>query len=132
MLSAVSLLSPNATPMLAESASWWPATWAPRPSEARIRSQAELTSGGWTSSSSSANSSPPSRATVSLCRTQLAQPLGDVDQHRVTGGVAEPVVDRLEAVEVDEQQRDAGAAPARHLQRVLDPVEEQAAVGQVR
>ena len=46
MLSAVSLLSPKATPMLADSARWWPATWAPRESAARIRSQAELTSGG--------------------------------------------------------------------------------------
>ena len=57
--------------MLADKESWWPATWAPRPSAARIRSHAELTSGGCTSSSSSANSSPPRRATVSLCRTQL-------------------------------------------------------------
>ena len=71
MLSAVSVLSPKATPMLAESASWWPATCAPRERAARIRSQAVLTSGGFTSSSSSANSSPPSRATVSLWRTQL-------------------------------------------------------------
>ena len=69
MLSAVSLLSPNATPMLADRERWWPATWAPRESATRIRSQAELTSGGWTSSSSSANSSPPSRATVSEPRS---------------------------------------------------------------
>ena len=61
----------------------------------------------------------------------MRQPLRHVDQHRVAGGVAEPVVDRLEAVEVDEEQRDPGAAPPRHLQRVLDPVEQQAAVGQV-
>ena len=33
MLSAVSLLSPKATPMLADSESWWPATWAPRDSD---------------------------------------------------------------------------------------------------
>ena len=61
----------------------------------------------------------------------VLQPLGDVDQHRVAGGVPEAVVDRLEAVEVDEQQRDAGAAPPGDLQGVLDPVEQQAAVGEV-
>ena len=68
---------------------------------------------------------------MSLCRTQLVSRCGDVDQHGVAGRVAEPVVDRLEAVEVDEEQRDPGAAAPRHLQRVLDPVEQQAAVGQV-
>nr|BFE69456.1 hypothetical protein GCM10020092_027570 [Actinoplanes digitatis] len=34
----------------------------------------------------------------------LAQPLGDHDQQGVPDGVAEPVVDRLEVVEVDERQ----------------------------
>ena len=54
-----------------ESGRWWPATCAPAAERGRGSGRRrELTSGGWTSSRSSANSSPPSRATVSLCRTQ--------------------------------------------------------------
>ena len=76
-----------------------------------------------TSSISTANSSPPKRATVSPGRTEAAQPLGHLDQQLVAGGVAEAVVDLLEAVEVEEQHRptaaSAATAPASAL---LDPV----------
>ena len=36
----------------------------------------------------------------------LQQPLGDLDEERVADIMAQPVVDLLEAVQVDEQQRD--------------------------
>ena len=44
-----------------------------------------------------------------------------VTEQRVAGRVAERVVDDLEAVEVDEQHRDLGAAPR---QRVGEPIDE--------
>jgi hypothetical protein len=58
-------------------------------------------------SSSIRNSSPPTRAIVSAERDRPAQALADLAQHRVAAAVAERVVDRLEAVEVDEQHREA-------------------------
>jgi hypothetical protein len=42
--------------------------------------------------------------------------------------VAEGVVDRLEAVEVEEEDRDGGARPARLVHRDLEPIEDQRAV----
>ncbi len=51
--------------------------------------------------SSTANSSPPSRATVSLVAQRLAQRAADLAQQQVAAVVAERVVDLLEAVEVD-------------------------------
>ena len=66
-----------------------------------------------TSSQRTVNSSPPKRAIVSLGRSSRAQARGDVAQQAVAGGVAEGVVDELEAVEVDEQHRHAALAPAR-------------------
>ena len=47
------------------------------------------------------------------------QPGGQLDEHDVAGVVAEAVVDRLEAVEVEQQQRRRGprAAPARRAAR---------------
>ena len=59
------------------------------------------------------------------------QPLGDVLQHPVAEAVTEGVVDRLEVVDVDEQQRQAlPAAGAR--ERALELRGEAAAVGQLR
>ena len=61
---------------------------------------------------------------------RVAQPVGDLDQQLVAGGVAEAVVDLLEAVEVQEQDRHVvGAAAA--VQRLLEPLPEQRAVGQL-
>ena len=51
-------------------------------------------------------------------------------QHRVAGGVAEAVVDRLEVVEVDEHHADRCPLAAGAGQRVLDAVGEQRAVGE--
>ena len=42
-----------------------------------------------------------------------AQPVGDLDEDAVAGGVAEAVVDRLEAVEVEQHDRGTGAGGTR-------------------
>jgi hypothetical protein len=47
----------------------------------------------------------------------LDQPRGEHAQELVAGTVAERVVDELEAVEVDEQHRDRGAAPGGLVER---------------
>ena len=82
-----------------------------------------------TSSSSTANSSPPKRAAVSLGRMLVVEPLGDLDQHLVAGGVAEAVVDRLEVVEVEEDHRQPALLAPRASDRVAHPLDEQRAVG---
>ena len=56
------------------------------------------------------NSSPPRRATVSLSRISSASRSDDADQQAIAHVVAEVVVDRLELVEVDEQQRHHAAS----------------------
>ena len=84
------------------------------------------------SSSRTVNSSPPSRASVSPGRMQLLEPPRDADQELVAGLVAEAVVDRLEAIEIEVQhreQRPAQRAP-RAVKQVLQAVEEQRAVRQ--
>ena len=132
MLSAVSLLSPNATPMLAESERWCPATCAPRDraDEDPLAGRADLGRVDVLEQQCELVTAEPCHR-VALTHA-AAESLGDVDQHGVAGRVTEAVVDGLEPVEVDEQQRDAGAAAPRHLQCVLDAVEQQAAVGKVR
>ena len=57
------------------------------------------------------NSSPPWRATRSPERT-APQPVGDLAQELVAGGVPEAVVHELEVVEVDEEHGGARAGPA--------------------
>ena len=64
-----------------------------------------------TSSSRIANSSPPSRATVSSGRRQAASRWPTADEELVADAVAEAVVDDLEAVEVEEEHRELLAAP---------------------
>ena len=75
--------------------------------------------GGRRPSTSTANSSPPKRATVSLGAHRGAQPLGDRDEQLVAGAVAERVVDLLEAVEVEEEHGHAAASARRRRERVL-------------
>ena len=70
------------------------------------------------SSNRNVNSSPPNRATVSIGRSIVLQPLAERRQQPVAGGVTERVVDLLEVVEVEEQDRElrrpsAGRARAR-------------------
>ena len=59
-----------------------------------------------------------------------AQPLRHLTQQLVAGRVAERVVDLLEAVEIDQQQREALAVAALARERVLDAVAQQHAVGE--
>ncbi len=54
-----------------------------------------------------ANSSPPSRATASELRRRVAQEVGDGHDQLVAGLVPERVVDCLEVVEVEHEQRAA-------------------------
>ncbi|MEZ5262905.1 MAG: hypothetical protein R2755_14305 [Acidimicrobiales bacterium] len=66
-----------------------------------------------------------------VARSQaVGQPVGQLHQQAVAGGVAQAVVDHLEVVEVDEQHHRIGPAPAVDLQRVLHPVGQQHAVGE--
>ncbi len=58
------------------------------------------------------------------------QPAGHRREQLVTGGVAEGVVDRLEVVEVDEEDGDRLVAAHQPGEGVLQPIEEQDAVGQ--
>ena len=64
-------------------------------------------------------------------RAQVAEePLADVAQDLVAGGVAERVVDRLEVVEVHEEHRDRPTVAQLAVERVLHTVGEQGAVRQ--
>ena len=58
--------------------------------------------------------------------------LADLLQELVAGRVAERVVDVLEVVEVDEEQRQQPFVPARALHGLGQPVAEQIAIGQAR
>ena len=67
-----------------------------------------MRSTSWRSAASSrmtTNSSPPSRATTSLDAQRAAQPAADLHQQHVAGVVPQRIVDDLEPVEIDEQQR---------------------------
>ena len=58
------------------------------------------------------------------------QPLGDLAQQRVADRVAERVVDVLEAVEIDQEQRAALLAAGGIAQRLVERLAHQRAVGQ--
>jgi hypothetical protein len=58
------------------------------------------------------------------------EPLGHLDQEPVAGGVAQAVVDLLEAVQVQEQHGHRGCFPPAPFEGVVDPVLEQGPVGQ--
>ena len=67
--------------------------------------------------SSTANSSPPSRATRSLgAGGRVCRRARDLLQHLVAGGVPEGVVDLFEVVEVDQQQREHAVRRCRREQ----------------
>ena len=82
------------------------------------------------SSSTTVNSSPPRRATVCCGADGALQARGGGLEQAVAGGVAERVVDVLEAVEVEEQHRDARVLPARAHDRARQALRQQRAVGQ--
>ena len=69
---------------------------------------------------------------MSAGRTANCSRCADLAEHRVAGGVAEAVIDRLEVVEVDEHHADLGTAAARPEHRVLDAVGEERPVGEAR
>ena len=101
-------------------------------SDSRTRSAVSAASCALTTSSSRmANSSPPKRAAVSLGADARGQALGDLAQDLVAGGVAEAVVDRLEVVEVEEDDRDAVLLAAVARDGVAHALDEQRAVGEV-
>ena len=132
--SAPAAASPSAIemPRLQRTNSSLPSSSSGAASDSRIRSAVSAASCALpTSSSRTANSSPPKRAAVSLGRMLRVQALGDLEQHRVAGGVAEAVVDRLEVVEVHEDDGQPRALAARARDRVADALDEQRAVGEV-
>ncbi len=63
-------------------------------------------------------------------RESLAHAVGDGDQHLVAGAVAADVVDFLEAVEIDDDQREAGAAAVGARDVLVETVGEARAVRQ--
>ena len=80
-----------------------------------------------------ANSSPPRRAMTSVSRRRSRSAVGDAHDQLVAHRVAERVVDVLEVVEVEHQQRrrrcrsarcrrPGGRAPARSARRLKSPV----------
>ena len=83
-----------------------------------------------------ANSSPPNRATMSVSRARPANHRRGFDQGPAAGQVAVRVVDALEPVEVEEQQRQRTARtrgalgfPPQHLVQVAGVVELRQVVG---
>ena len=103
-----------------------PDTWKRSRIAASTRSQAIVASPSSSMSSiSTANSSPPSRATVSSTRTAERIRATDLVEQLVAGGVPEQVVDALEAVQVAEQDGEARGAAALPVHRVLHAVHEQ-------
>jgi hypothetical protein len=60
----------------------------------------------------------------------LREALGGGAQELVAGGVPDAVVDGLEAVEIDEEHAQLGLTAGRNVERVLQAVEEERAVGQ--
>ena len=71
------------------------------------------------------------RATVSVCRTHAFRRRAQAEEP-VAGRVPEGVVDALEAVEVEEQDRDHAVAAAQAGQRLVEPLAQQLAVRQLR
>ena len=80
-------------------------------------------------SDSTTNSSPPTRATVSVSRTTALEPAAIVRSTALPDLVAAHVVDALEAVEVDDEQRERLARAPRARERLLDAVVEQVRFG---
>ena len=62
----------------------------------------------------------------------VAEPLRHDRQQAVAGAMAEAIVDRLEAVEVEDHDREQALVAPRPGQRALEAVLEQRAVGEAR
>ena len=121
----------SAMPMLVVTKCSEPDSTNGRAKIAAIRSAVSIASCSEAMSSSRIpNSSPPNRATVSLERSACSQARGGRGQQLVAHVVAEAVVDQLEVVEIEEQDRGMRVLAAEPGQRVLEAVDEQHAVGQ--
>ena len=120
----------SAMPTLASTWTRMPPTAKERSSAARSRSPAVLADASSPGASTTANSSPPSRASVSSSRRSSLQARADLAQHLVARVVAERVVELLEAVEVDQQQRELGVVLGRGRDRGVQRVDEVAAVAE--
>ena len=71
-------------------------------------------------------------ADVAFGSDLVDQPLGDCAKHRIALRVAEGVVDRFEAVEVEEHDRAGHIAGGRVAQRLAEQLADAAAIGQAR
>ena len=99
-------------PRLACTTSRTPPTENDLPStDSRYVATSSATDRSGMSGSSTANSSPPSRATVAPFGPRLLEPVGDLADQLVADLVAEGVVDLLEVVEVDHHDRQRLAGP---------------------
>ena len=122
----------RAMPMLTLADTSVPSIVKVRLKELTIRWATAITSCSVAGSSRiTANSSPPRRAAVSVGTEAALEALGDGDEQEVAGRVAEAVVDRLEVVEVDEEHGEVAVRAGDPRERVLDPIAEEALVGQV-
>ena len=95
-----------------------------------MRSASSSASSRLDSGRMTANSSPPTRQAMSVARTTPPDPVGDLGQHGVAAEVADAVVDPLEVVEVEDDQRHEAlvALRARAISRLEELVEEPAVV----
>ena len=91
--------------------STWPIGIGWRSASARRVATASASVSSATSSTRTANSSPPWRAAVSDGRRASADPPGGDREDLVAAGVAVGVVEDLEVVEIDEEDRDLPAGP---------------------
>jgi hypothetical protein len=74
--------------------------------------------------------SPP--ASDGIRRPDAArQPLADLLQEQIAGGIAPVIVDLLEAIEIQEQDGAGGLVPLGRPDGLLEPITEEAAIGQL-
>ena len=118
-------------PMLAETKISPPVpTGIGRSQASAMRSATANDSASESTSQRTTNSSPPSRATVSEPRIDVLQARAERDEEVVARLVAERVVDRLELVDVEQQDGDERVRALRAGEGVLDAVVEQRPVRQ--
>ena len=106
--------SATAIPMLAVTNTSRPCSSNGVPSVSAMRwASCSASTGDSMSVQTTTNSSPPVRAARSEARSTPCEPLRERDEQVVAGRVAERVVDELEPVEVEEQDRDVGVRARR-------------------
>ncbi len=86
---------------------------------------------GWAAPAcTTANSSPPTRATVSRIADAVSQAAGDGFQQHVANGMTERVVHALEVVDIETKHCEL--LVARVLQGIVETIVEEHPVGQIR